>query len=1067
MNGIIDDIKEKVDLLDLVQEKVEMRRSGRNYVGRCPFHEDATPSLVVFPTSTWKCMAGSCNSKGGDVFDWVMQLNPGMEMKEAIRTLAGRAGISLKAPSAEEQKSLTILRDREAIFDMASLFFAAQMKEGTPGYQYVTGERGWEPEWLKDGRIGWFGKDWGALRDYLQKNQVDLEHPAAVALIGFKGDVKAWGEKWGVNVAQDEIEGGKIHAMPPNMVIYAHVWRGRAVYLSGRRLDEAGKPMTPKSWNLPEYLCGPKAPYFNHVWLQERTKNAEGQVFVIQEGQGDALTMAGWVIPTVSLVGLKDRKMLEDVNSDLLSELKRTAQAGGRILIGLDSDKAGQSRVGDVAAALKTIGLSAVQFGRVSYVVVDGVRQTWPAKDVNDWLTGKDLVKGAEVGTAERAKKLLDNSPSWLECLIAEAAPKAKGEKADEDGVRAVFDALAKLDGYEVERWREAVADVLDIRRRMFDGLLRAARREQGQTDDGQPRYFVEAGRTFARNYDSMGNEIVDPLCNFTALIKRDVLKDNGQDILREFWISGKVGKRHLATAKVKAGEFSDMVWVLKEWGSQAIIEAGGRKKDALRAAIQYLSREVKHETIYSHTGWREIEVEGQTKRVFLSTLGAVGTEGINVDLGDKEHMLYEIPLQPVAQEKAMRHSLSFLELAPRHVTMPLWAAIWLAPLCELVNVAFTMWIYGRSGAMKSTLAAVALNHYGPLFNDKRLPANFEDTANILEYKSFLAKDVLFLVDDFAPQNDARGASKYLAAAHRILRDAGNKSGRGRMGADSQAKATYWPRGLVMITGEDMPDTESLVARMFVIEMKKGEINLQSLTAMQKQKEQLSHAMAGYVLWLADNWQGLMASVPNRWAQLRQKAEVVGGHLRLPEAVAGLALGLEMGLRYELYLGVITNDQYGVLIEEGWNAIVLNANSMATRVTEEKPDSLFTRTLAELLAQGKVYLKYRNIATESVLGSSGERSEMIGWFDEDHLYLLPEASYNLVAKHFRERGQVFPLREQTLRKHLDEAGILIAVDEDGQRRRTQSLSMQGKSQRVMVLLRSKIDGAGGSTDKVD
>ena len=90
--SVTDEIKDRIDIVDLVSESVEMRRAGRNFTGFCPFHHNVnTPSFVVFPdTQTWKCF-GECD-EGGDVFSYVMK-KEGWDFAEALRNLADRAGI--------------------------------------------------------------------------------------------------------------------------------------------------------------------------------------------------------------------------------------------------------------------------------------------------------------------------------------------------------------------------------------------------------------------------------------------------------------------------------------------------------------------------------------------------------------------------------------------------------------------------------------------------------------------------------------------------------------------------------------------------------------------------------------------------------------------------------------------------------------------------------------------------------------------------------------------------------------------------------------------------------------
>ncbi|MBQ6597701.1 MAG: hypothetical protein IJH79_09135 [Lentisphaeria bacterium] len=71
--SVVDDIKNQIDIVDIVSDNVKLRRTGKNFIGFCPFHANThTPSFVVFPDSgTWRCF-GQC-SEGGDVFSYIMK----------------------------------------------------------------------------------------------------------------------------------------------------------------------------------------------------------------------------------------------------------------------------------------------------------------------------------------------------------------------------------------------------------------------------------------------------------------------------------------------------------------------------------------------------------------------------------------------------------------------------------------------------------------------------------------------------------------------------------------------------------------------------------------------------------------------------------------------------------------------------------------------------------------------------------------------------------------------------------------------------------------------------------
>src|SRR4029079_13402878 len=90
-------IRQKVDIVDLVGSSISLKRSGRGYAGLCPWHDDSKPSLQVNPDrQTWKCWV--CDI-GGDIFSFVMRAE-GLEFREALEMLAERAGVNL-APAAK------------------------------------------------------------------------------------------------------------------------------------------------------------------------------------------------------------------------------------------------------------------------------------------------------------------------------------------------------------------------------------------------------------------------------------------------------------------------------------------------------------------------------------------------------------------------------------------------------------------------------------------------------------------------------------------------------------------------------------------------------------------------------------------------------------------------------------------------------------------------------------------------------------------------------------------------------------------------------------------------------
>src|SRR5437016_13632059 len=135
--GDFDLVKERVDIVQLVGERVQLRKAGRSYSGLCPFHAEKTPSFSVDPDRrTFHCFG--CGEKG-DVFDWLMKID-GLDKADALKQLADKAGVELGGgrPPAEREREKRLLAANETAH-----FYFRQALRGTPkgkaAAEYVAG----------------------------------------------------------------------------------------------------------------------------------------------------------------------------------------------------------------------------------------------------------------------------------------------------------------------------------------------------------------------------------------------------------------------------------------------------------------------------------------------------------------------------------------------------------------------------------------------------------------------------------------------------------------------------------------------------------------------------------------------------------------------------------------------------------------------------------------------------------------------------------------------------------------------------------------------------------------
>ena len=296
-------------------------------------------------------------------------------------------------------------------------------------------------------------------------------------------------------------------------------------------------------------------------------------------------------------------------------------------------------------------------------------------------------------------------------------------------------------------------------------------------TEHDQPYRATKSGLWWHKPTQNGDVDVL--LTNFSARITGDVAEDDGVDVRRRFDIAAILrGRPH--NFSVPASRFADMGWAVEQLGAGAIVYPGFGLKDHARAAVQLLSGAIPERRVLTHTGWRKVN-DGW---VFLHAGGTIGPTGTVVEIVvDLPSALarFALPTPPTgdALHKAVRASLALLDLAPDQVTAPCLAAIYRAVLGD---IDFTLHLAGPTGAGKTELAALAQQHFGPTMDSRNLPASWLSTGNALEGLAFQAKDVLLVVDDFAPTGTSSDVQRYHKEADRHLPWSGQP---GRAGQDA------------------------------------------------------------------------------------------------------------------------------------------------------------------------------------------------------------------------------------------------------------------------------------------
>jgi len=167
MNSEIEQIKSRLNIVDIIGEYIKLEKAGINYRAPCPFHNEKTPSFFVSPSrQMWHCFGG-CN-EGGDIFKFVMKIE-GVEFIDALKLLAKKAGVQLKESSKKYEEIKTQREILLSICKKATAFFSTQLEKSKSGLEakdYLL-KRGFKEETIKDWKIGYAPSTWNSLCDYL------------------------------------------------------------------------------------------------------------------------------------------------------------------------------------------------------------------------------------------------------------------------------------------------------------------------------------------------------------------------------------------------------------------------------------------------------------------------------------------------------------------------------------------------------------------------------------------------------------------------------------------------------------------------------------------------------------------------------------------------------------------------------------------------------------------------------------------------------------------------------------------------------------------------------------
>jgi len=308
--SVITEVKQKLDIVELISEYVTLQKAGRNFKGLCPFHSEKHASFFVFPEQqSWHCF-GACGT-GGDIFSFIMK-KEGIDFGQALRILAQKGGITLSprevSSNVEDEKKEKLFQINEATTEYYH-HLLLNTKAGERARSYLA-RRKVAPEVIKEFRLGFSPDTWETLKNYLLDKGYTEKELSEVGLIIEKEE----------GVSYDRFR---------NRLLFPICdIQGRVTGFGARVLDDS----------LPKYINSPQTAVYDKgsiLYGVDKAKSAirKKNLAIIVEGYMDVLTahQHGWQ----NVVGSMGTSLTE-------KQVGGIRRLTNNITLALDADLAGE-----------------------------------------------------------------------------------------------------------------------------------------------------------------------------------------------------------------------------------------------------------------------------------------------------------------------------------------------------------------------------------------------------------------------------------------------------------------------------------------------------------------------------------------------------------------------------------------------------------------------------------------------------------------------------------------------------------------------------------------------------
>lgn len=497
--GVIDEVKQRTDIVEVVSQYTTLKKAGRTFRALCPFHSEKHPSFFVYPEQqSWHCF-GACNT-GGDVFSFIMK-KEGIDFGEALRLLAQKAGVTI--PSRFEQDTGKDERERlYQVNEAAAQYFHNLLLNSPVGErakEYFA-SRGFSLKTITDFQLGFSQDSWEALKQYLmERGYAESELLTAGLVI--------------------EAEGGKTHDRFRNRLMFPiHDIRGRVVGFGARVLDDS----LPKYVNSPQTLIFDKSSCLYGINLAAAAIRQQNLV-VIVEGYMDVITAHQNGFNNVVA------SMGTSVTEKQVGILKRLTK---NMALALDADAAGEE------ATLRTVGYENTIDAEVKVIILPG------GKDPDDVIR-----ENAKIwqNLLEEALPIVDYTFNMVTAELD--LNTAKGKSLAVEKLWPIVDGIKDI--VRRNHYLQKLARLAETSPRDLEGAMRKRRLSQGRR-----RAKESSQERVTQALHPLLSSPVEEYC-LALLLQHPELKGRNEGLSPEYFESSE--NREIFTAWQQANDLSSL----------------------------------------------------------------------------------------------------------------------------------------------------------------------------------------------------------------------------------------------------------------------------------------------------------------------------------------------------------------------------------------------------------------------------------------------------------------------------------------------------------------------------